>query len=144
MNKESRICQNCKDSFTIDPEDFDFYEKIKVPPPTWCPNCRLQRRLMWRNERTLYRRKCDAPGHSEDIISIYPQEVPFKVYDHEFWYGDGWDALKYGRDYDFSRPFFSQFAELERAAPHYNLSVVAMENSDYCNNYYMTDVLFKK
>ena len=27
---EKRICQNCKKEFTIDPEDFNFYEKIKV------------------------------------------------------------------------------------------------------------------
>lgn len=31
---ENKICQNCKTQFTIEPEDFKFYEKIKVPPPT--------------------------------------------------------------------------------------------------------------
>ena len=130
---ETKTCQNCKQNFVIEPEDFDFYEKIKVPPPTWCPDCRLQRRLMWRNERTLYRRKCDAPGHSEDIISIYPQEVPFKVYDHEFWYGDGWDALKYGRDYDFTKPFFQQYRELLEATPAVALFDSKSVNSSYCN-----------
>ena len=34
MNK---ICQNCKQNFTIEPEDFTFYDKIKVPSPTFCP-----------------------------------------------------------------------------------------------------------
>jgi len=32
MNPEARTCQNCKTQFTIAPEDFQFYEKIKVPP----------------------------------------------------------------------------------------------------------------
>lgn len=32
--EENRICQNCKNDFIIEPEDFVFYEKIKVPPPT--------------------------------------------------------------------------------------------------------------
>lgn len=32
---ETKICQNCKKDFTIDPEDFKFYEKIKVPSPTF-------------------------------------------------------------------------------------------------------------
>ncbi|MBI4253199.1 hypothetical protein HY623_03435 [Candidatus Uhrbacteria bacterium] len=39
MNSEQRICQNCKQSFIIESEDFMFYEKMKVPPPTWCPEC---------------------------------------------------------------------------------------------------------
>lgn len=26
MNREQRICQNCKTRFTIEPEDFAFYE----------------------------------------------------------------------------------------------------------------------
>ncbi len=39
MNSETKICQNCKQNFVIEPEDFDFYRKIDVPPPTWCPEC---------------------------------------------------------------------------------------------------------
>jgi len=27
---ENRSCQNCKKNFTIEPEDFGFYEKISV------------------------------------------------------------------------------------------------------------------
>jgi len=29
---ETKNCQNCKNDFTIEPDDFSFYEKIKVPP----------------------------------------------------------------------------------------------------------------
>ena len=58
-NKEVRVCQNCHQDFTIEEDDFSFYEKIKVPPPTFCPHCRLVRRLIWRNERSLYKRTCD-------------------------------------------------------------------------------------
>jgi len=49
-NSEIKNCQNCKKDFTVEPEDFNFYEKIKVPPPTFCPECRLVRRMLWRNE----------------------------------------------------------------------------------------------
>ena len=104
--EENRICQNCKKDFVIEPEDFNFYEKIKVPPPTWCPECRLIRRMILTNERTLYKRKCDLTG--KDIFSMYPADVPYPVYETEAWYGDGWDPYQYGRDYDFSRPFFEQ------------------------------------
>ena len=103
MNSETKICQNCKKNFTIEPEDFIFYDKIKVPPPTWCPECRMVRRMNWRNERTLYKRKCDAPGHNEEIISIYHKDSPLKVYDQKYWWSDEWDAMQYGRDYDFSK-----------------------------------------
>lgn len=36
---ETKTCQNCKTRFTIEPEDFVFYEKIGVPAPTFCPEC---------------------------------------------------------------------------------------------------------
>ncbi|NVN97437.1 hypothetical protein HXX01_04405, partial [Candidatus Nomurabacteria bacterium] len=55
MKSETKVCQNCKLDFTIEPDDFLFYEKIKVPAPTWCPDCRMIRKMVWRNERTLYR-----------------------------------------------------------------------------------------
>ena len=34
-------CQNCKTKFEITADDMRFYERIKVPPPTWCPECRM-------------------------------------------------------------------------------------------------------
>ena len=69
MKSETKQCQNCKKDFVIEPEDFNFYEKIKVPPPTFCPECRLIRRMIWRNERTLYKRKCDKTG--KQIITMF-------------------------------------------------------------------------
>ncbi len=49
MYQEVKICQNCQKEFVIEPEDFDFYQKIKVPAPTWCPKCRLILKLWHRN-----------------------------------------------------------------------------------------------
>ena len=57
MQNETRQCQNCKSNFTIEPDDFGFYEKIKVPPPTFCPDCRFQRRMAWRNDWHLFKKK---------------------------------------------------------------------------------------
>ena len=56
---ENRICQNCKKDFTIELDDFGFYEKMGVLPPKICPDCRAQLRLCFRNERFLYKRTCD-------------------------------------------------------------------------------------
>ncbi len=76
MNSEIKICQNCNASFIIDAQDFEFYEKIKVPSPTFCPECRLTRRLNYYNVSSIYKRKCDFTN--DDIISIYHTNSPVK------------------------------------------------------------------
>ncbi len=131
MQSETKICQNCKIQFTIEPDDFTFYEKIKVPAPTWCPECRYQRRLTHRNERTFFKRKCSATD--EDIIAIYPPNTSFPVYEQKYWESGNWDALQYGRDFDFSRPFFEQFKELQQLVPRINLRNFESVNSEYTN-----------
>lgn len=133
MNSEARSCQNCKQNFVIEPDDFAFYEKIQVPAPTFCPECRMQRRLAWRNERSLYKRKCNAPGHNEEIISIYSPDKSIIAYDQKYWWSDEWDPLEYGKAYDFSKPFFNQFHSLLKSVPFLALSNYNSTNSEYCN-----------
>jgi len=125
------ICKNCQKEFTIYPEDQEFYQKIEVPEPTWCPECRSQRRLAFRNERNLYKRKCDLCG--QEIISIYSEEKPFQVYCQKCWWSDQWDPLEYGREFDFSRPFFEQLKELLKVVPKVSLYNIKAENAEYCN-----------
>ena len=132
MNQETRACQNCKTEFRIEPEDFAFYEKMRVPPPTWCPECRMIRRMIWRNERNLYRRKDDASG-KEVFSGILPQ-APVTMYEKEYWWSDAWDPMEYGRDYDYTRPFFEQFRELAYAVPWPSRNILNLVNSDYANN----------
>lgn len=133
MNSETRQCQNCKQNFVIEPEDFEFYEKIKVPPPTWCPDCRLQRRLAFRNERMLYKRPCGLCGAS--TISMYDPEGPIQSYCGPCWWSDKWNPLDCGQEYDFSKPFFVQFRALMEKVPHQNLSVSykTLLNSEFTN-----------
>ncbi len=42
----------------------------------------------------------------------------FPVYHTTEWLSDRWDPKSYGRDFDFSRPFFAQFKELSDMVPH--------------------------
>jgi len=132
MESQTKQCQNCKKDFTIEPEDFVFYEKIKVPPPTFCPDCRIVRRMTWRNERSLYHRKCNATG--KDIITMFAPEQPLVVYERDYWWSDKWDQLAVGRDYDFSKPFFQQYRELFEKSPLPNLANSNVVNSDYGNH----------
>ncbi len=135
MSKESenRICQNCKKEFTIESEDFNFYEKIKVPAPTFCPECRTVRRLCWRNEISLFRRPCSFLGHNESMISAFHPDEKMVIYDSKAWWGDGWDSMSYARDYDFSKPFFEQWKEFRNNFPFQSLSNSNAVNSEYCN-----------
>ena len=142
VKTESKICQNCKKDFVIELEDFNFYEKIQVPPPTFCPECRIVRRFIWRNERTLYHNKCAFSG--KPIITMFAPETNLVVYDRDIWWGDKWDPLAYGQDYDFPKPFFEQFSELLHRVPLMNLGNSNCVNSDYgnhnegCRNCYLT------
>ncbi len=130
---EKRNCQNCKKEFQIEPEDFVFYEKIKVPPPTFCPDCRLQRRHAWRNMRSLYKRPCDLC--KQEKIGMYALDKPHTAYCPSCWWKDSWDAFDYGRDYDFSQNFFQQFGELLKKVPLISRSVFedTLVNSEYTN-----------
>ena len=128
---QNKVCQNCKNEFHIEPEDFEFYAKIKVPPPTFCPDCRLQRRMAWRNERSLYKRTCDLCKGS--VVSIYSPDKPHIVYCDNCFHGDGWDPLSYGVDVDFSRPFLDQYRELQLKVPRLYAFVFNNVNSEYVN-----------
>ncbi len=132
MESQTKQCQNCKKEFVIEPDDFAFYEKMKVSAPTFCPDCRTVRRMSWRNERTLYHRKCDATG--KNIITMFAPKQPVVVYDRDFWWSDSWDQLASGCDYDFSKPFFQQFKELFEKAPLPNLAITGVVNSEFGNH----------
>ncbi len=133
-------CKQCSAQFEITDTDLTFYEKVSpifngkkelIPVPTLCPDCRTQRRFTWRNERHLYHRKCDLSGKM--MITNFSPDKPNKVYDHHEWWSDKWDPKTYGKDFDFSRPFFDQFAELLQNVPQLSVSVWNSQNSDYCN-----------
>lgn len=139
MNQsETKICQNCQNEFKIEPEDFEFYAKINVPPPTFCPECREQRRLAFRNERSLYKRKCDLCG--KEMVSIFSSvspvgwTKPFKIHCLSCWFSDDWDQLANGRSFDFQRPFFEQFKDLLQEVPKMALFNVRTINSDWVNS----------
>jgi hypothetical protein len=136
--EETRTCQNkgiskyCSGEFVIDPEDFVFYEKIKVPPPTFCPECRMIHGMTWRNCRSLYRRNCDACD--KVVISMYSKEPTPKVYCMDCWNSDNRNPLKQGMDVDFSMHFFEQFNLLRKNSPilfahHTGVNI----NSEYTN-----------
>ena len=139
---ETRTCTHCSEQFAITDIDQDFLtrlapmisgQRFELPFPTHCPKCRKIRRYAWRNEKNIYKRKCDATG--KDIISLFSPDAPCPVYESDYWYSDDWDAHKYGRDFDFSRSFFEQWWELKKVVPMPGKSVWKwLVNSEYSDN----------
>lgn len=137
-----RICRVSGQEFEITDDDLAFLEKMSpifagkkypIPPPTISPDERKRRRMAWRNCNKLYNDVCDLTGKS--TLSIFSPDKPFAVYAEAAWWGDDWDAMQYGRDFDFSRPFFDQFSELLRSVPQVALvtDYFSSVNSEYIN-----------
>ncbi|OGJ65899.1 hypothetical protein A3A67_04040 [Candidatus Peribacteria bacterium RIFCSPLOWO2_01_FULL_51_18] len=136
-----KSCSSCGKTFEITDEDLRLLKKISpkigdktfhISEPKLCPACRRQRRLVWRNERRLYHRKCSKTG--KQIISIYSPDKELPVFGSEIWWSDGWDPLEHGRAYDYDRSFFDQFKALQKKVPRIGLSAKNNENSDYTNH----------
>jgi hypothetical protein len=133
MNSETKNCQNCKNDFIIESEDFNFYEKIKVPPPTFCPECRMIRRMIWRNCRSLFKRECGNCNKS--VISMYSPLRTGIVYCTDCWNSDERNPFNDGFDYDFSNNFFIQLKKLREKSPvlfaHHTGTLIRSEFTNY-------------
>ncbi len=127
----SKICEVGNHPFTLEEGDIAAYKKFGFEPLPVCFPHQHQWRLAFRNDRFLHKRKCDLTGAA--MIALYPQDSPFKVYEHETWFSDKWDPLSYGRPFDFNRPFFEQYADLQKAVPRLSLTNVGSVNSEYCS-----------
>lgn len=137
---ETKTCKHCSSSFHITDWDLNFYEKVSptfawkkylITSPTLCPDCRLQRRLSWCNERKLYHRKSDFSCNQ--MLSIYSPDKELKVFEYNEWWSDKWNALDYWMSFNFEKNFSEQFEELLKKVPLINLLWNNNENSDYVN-----------
>ncbi|MFH0890560.1 MAG: hypothetical protein V1856_00830 [Candidatus Liptonbacteria bacterium] len=129
MNSETKTCQNCHNNFVIEPEDFRFYEKINIPPPTFCPECRNMRRMAWREYHLLYRGTCALCGKA--VVTVHAPGGPFTIYCRDCYKSDKWDPMSYGQEYDFNKPFFAQYQTLLEAVPRPALTGNNLVNSEY-------------
>jgi len=128
-----RTCRLSSEKFYIRPEDINFYKKIRVPLPTLSPNERLRRRCAFINSYNLFKTASAFSG--KPVISTYPPQTPYKIYEHQVWFGDSWDPLSFGREIDFSKDFMGQFSALQKEVPRPNLLTDTTNvNSGYTNN----------
>ena len=136
LNNSVQACKKCEKEFVLDEDDIGIYQKMKVPNPKVCPDCRFKMRALFRNETTLYSgRKCDLCG--KGIISMYNPKSPYTIYCYECFYSDKWEPRDYAMDYDEKRPFLDQFKELLSKVPkittYISIGSGPNINSDYIN-----------
>ena len=144
MKSETKICQNCKNDFIIEPEDFNFYEKMKVPAPTFCPYCRMIRRMSFANFNKFYKKQCEKCNKL--TICIYAPDRLDRMYCNECWWKDDWDGTEYGIEYNPDKPFFEQLIELRKKSIFValeslfpsNVNTKYTNNSSYQKNCFMT------
>lgn len=134
MNKK---CKQTGLDFEITPWEIDFIKKIspvfngkkyEFPLPDLCPDERTRLRTIQRNEQYLFRNKSAKSGNP--ILSIYADNN-YKIYTHDEWWGGDFDAINYGRDFDFNRGFFEQIRALDFDVPKVALIQVGNENCPY-------------
>lgn len=135
MENQTKNCNRCKEKFVLEEDDLSFYEKVGASFPSECPNCRFKVRALWRNEMTLYSRKCDKTD--EPIISMYNPKLDYIVVSHDYYKSDQWNPRDYAMDYDFNKSFFEQLDKLFKKVPkrttYISDDIGANINSDYCN-----------
>lgn len=117
-------CKKCGAPFEIANEDMSFYDSISpifnnkkysIPAPTFCPECRQQRRLAHCNEVNLFPGKCDMCGKTTPTEFTPALKQPTYCYD--CWHSDKWDARDQGTDFDFTKTFSEQLYALTRKTP---------------------------
>lgn len=124
-------CRACEVSFAITDQDKAFYQKVNAPLPTLCPDCRMQRRMAYRNERTLFATTCNLC--QKQTLSIYNVADKLNIYCNDCWWSDQWDSSDYGKDIDWNRSLIDQWDELRKTVPRLALVNINSENSEFTN-----------
>ena len=91
----------------------------------------MVRRMNFRNERTLYNRKCDLC--KKEIISMYDKNHIAPVYCYDCWHSDKWNPMDYGNEYDLKITFFEQIKNLVQKVPCLALEGYKNTNATYSN-----------
>jgi len=132
MNPETKNCLTCGTQFTIETEDIAMLERLDIPHPGECIFCVWRRLLAFWVFGKFRKTKSALSGKT--IITTFGENVKFPLYDRTEWVSDAWDPMSYGRDYDFSRPFFEQFKDLRDSVPHPHQAGTNNLRSEWCDD----------
>jgi len=80
LNKEIFVCIECKKNYRVIENELSFYQRMKIPIPRNCPECRHVRRFENRGPNKLWHRKCMKKGCNNEFETSYAPERPEIVY----------------------------------------------------------------
>lgn len=110
---------------------WELHEKIfSLPLPTLSPLARMRRRMMFRNERGLYKSQSCISG--KPLISLYAPESGYKVVNFDESINQV-NPEMYGIIYDSNKTFLEQYAQLNMTMPKVAIINLANENGTYDN-----------
>src|SRR3989338_3462270 len=128
----NKVCADCKKEFTIDSGDLILYEKIGVVVPDICFFCRIKQHLAFFAFGKF--RKGTSSLSGDSLITVLPNNPRYPIYKSHEWWGDGWDAMNFGQDYDSSKTFFEQLKELQEKVPRPHQVGKNSTNCDWCDD----------
>ena len=70
-------CSETGQNYKIQIQEFNFYKQLSLPIPVKCPEQRFRERMMLRNPKTLWERKCSKCGN--DIETTFAPDRPEKI-----------------------------------------------------------------
>lgn len=108
-------CELTTNRFEVSKEENDIYSYFDLPIPTYCPEERLRKRLMFRGKHQFFWANCHATG--QRLLSIYPSSCNFPVIGIEHWGSKSLDAIQFGIEYDCRLGFFDQLLRLWMKVP---------------------------
>ena len=135
-NTQIKNCSQCETEFYITDKDLEFYEKISpifwwkkylIPLPEICPDCSIQNKFTWRNDKKFYRIKIQG----KELISMYRPDTTWNIIESKTWWEQWYTAVE--KEYDPDTSFFEQFWEVAKATAHPHIITMDSENCDYTN-----------
>ncbi len=131
-NSLSKICVDCQKEFTIDSGDLILYEQVGLKVPSRCFSCRIKYLLAFSVFGKF--RKGTSDFSKENLITVLPANPRYPIYKSHEWWGDAWDPMVSGQDYNPDRSFFEQLKELQEKIPRAHQLGQNNVNCDWCDD----------
>ncbi|OGI86472.1 hypothetical protein A3A05_02885 [Candidatus Nomurabacteria bacterium RIFCSPLOWO2_01_FULL_41_12] len=129
---ETKICVDCKNEFEISSGDLNLYEKVGLVIPEQCFFCRTKQYLAFFIFGKFRKGISDLSG--ESLITVLPNNLRYPIYKSHEWWGDGWNPMNFGQEYDENRPFFDQLKELQEKIPRPHQVGKNNTGCDWCDD----------
>jgi hypothetical protein len=71
---QGKCNDNCTIGFKIIEKELEFYQKMNLPLPRLCPNCRHHQRIKQRNPMKLFKRQCQCNGE-QSANKVYQNTI---------------------------------------------------------------------